>query len=88
MGTLIPVGTGRASQNDELDFLEEVPGWNRGNKGMEKDWIPEQSSVVSAWCLSRLVMGSGRMGDCSKVRQVVWPGSQGHWGARCGFMES
>lgn len=59
--TALGVGTGRAlrrgdfDQEDELDCLEEIPGWNRGSKGMEKVWIPEQSSVAGARCLGRLV---------------------------------
>ena len=46
---------------------------------MEKVWIPEQSTVAGAWCLSRLVMGSERwvsggqlQGEASYVLWIPW----------------
>lgn len=62
------LGRGGFGQEDELDCLEEILGWNRGSKSAEKVWIPEQSSVAGACCLSRLVMESERWVTGSATR--------------------
>lgn len=41
----------------KMNCLEEIPGWNRGSKGIEKVWIPEQSHVAGAWYLSKADKG-------------------------------